>query len=100
MHRTLTQRDYMAAHAQLWIATVHCMYSPRSSSARLRTNADRAWVLDGLTGADAHAASVGPILVRPRQTMSLMRGPMTRNDILKPLEWDEAWPRPFGLRLR
>jgi hypothetical protein len=31
---------------------------------------------------NAHAASVGPILLRPRETMSLMRGPMTRTELL------------------
>jgi hypothetical protein len=31
---------------------------------------------------DAHAASVGPILLNPRQTISVMRGPMTCNEIL------------------
>jgi hypothetical protein len=80
---------------------------------RLQTDADRARVLDGLAGAsqkgeespanlgrnvqrlaprwfiikNAHEASVGPILLHPRQTMSLMRGPMTRNEILKAREW-------------
>ena len=75
---------------------------------RLQTDADRARVLDGLAGAsqkgaetpadfgrtvqrlaprwfiikNAHEAAVGPILLHPRQTMSLMRGPMTRNEIL------------------
>jgi hypothetical protein len=76
---------------------------------RLQTDADRARVLDGLAGAsqnnnesvaelgrtvqrlaprwfivkNAHAASVGPVLLNPRQTMSIMRGPMTRNEILQ-----------------
>ncbi len=76
---------------------------------RLQTDADRARVLDGLAGAsqkgehseaelahvvqrlaprwfivkNAHAASVGPLLLHPRETMSLMRGPMTRTEILK-----------------
>jgi hypothetical protein len=80
---------------------------------RLQTDADRARVLDGLAGANhkqvegeadlartvqrlaprwfiiknAHEASVGPILLRPRDTMSLMRGPMTRTEILKAREW-------------
>jgi hypothetical protein len=80
---------------------------------RLQTDADRARVLDGLAGAsqkgetsaadlgrsvqrlaprwfvikNAHEASVGPILLHPRQTMSLMRGPMTRTEILKAREW-------------
>ena len=83
---------------------------------RLQTDADRARVLDGLAGAsqkgeeseadlarnvqrlaprwfiikDAHEASVGPILLQPRQTMSLMRGPMTRNEILKARQWRAA----------
>jgi hypothetical protein len=73
---------------------------------RLQTDADRARVLDGLAGAsqkyqdeetlahtvqrlaprwflvrNAHAASVGPILLHPRETITLMRGPMTRNEI-------------------
>ncbi len=76
---------------------------------RLQTDADRTRVLDGLAGAsqnnnqteaelghtvqrlaprwfivkNAHAASVGPVLLNPRQTMSIMRGPMTRNEILQ-----------------
>jgi hypothetical protein len=80
---------------------------------RLQTDADRARVLDGLAGAsqkgedsqadlgrsvqrlaprwfiikNAHEASVGPILLHPRQTMSLMRGPMTRNEILTARQW-------------
>jgi hypothetical protein len=80
---------------------------------RLQTDADRTRVLDGLAGAsqkgddsstdlgrnvqrlaprwfiikNAHEASVGPILMRPRETMSLMRGRMTRNEILKAREW-------------
>jgi len=80
---------------------------------RLQTDADRTRVLDGLAGAsqkgddsqadlgrnvqrlaprwfiikNAHEASVGPILLHPRQTMSLMRGPMTRTEILKAREW-------------
>src|SRR5512142_2414430 len=79
----------------------------------VQTDADRARVLDGLAGvsqnqgqseeelahlvqrlaprwfvvSDAHAASAGPILVRPRETLSIMRGPMTRNDILRAREW-------------
>lgn len=74
---------------------------------RLQTDADRATVLDGLAGIshkdftseadlghniqrlaprwfivkNAHAASAGPILLNPRQTMSIMHGPMTRNEI-------------------
>ena len=80
---------------------------------RLQTDADRARVLDGLAGAsqkgedspadlgrsvqrlaprwfiikNAHEASVGPILLHPRQPMSLMRGPMTRNEILQARQW-------------
>jgi DNA helicase HerA-like ATPase len=80
---------------------------------RLQTDADRARVLDGLAGAsrnngkseidlshivqllaprwfivkNAHAASVGPVLLRPRDTLSLMRGPMTRNEILQAKQW-------------
>ena len=80
---------------------------------RLQTDADRARVLDGLAGArqnnpkdadefghtvqrlaprwfivkNAHAASVGPVLVHPRETVSLMRGPMTRTEILKARKW-------------
>ena len=29
------------------------------------------------------AANVGPVLLNPRNTMSLMRGPMTRTEILR-----------------
>ena len=76
-------------------------------------HADRTRVLDGLAGAsqkgdlseadlgrnvqrlatrwfiinNAHEASIGPILLHPRQTMSFMRGPMTRNEILRAREW-------------
>ena len=80
---------------------------------RLQTDADRARVLDGLAGAsqkedesqadlgrnvqrlaprwfiikNAHETDVGPILLRPRHTISLMSGPMTRTEILKAREW-------------
>jgi hypothetical protein len=80
---------------------------------RLQTDADRARVLDGLAGAsqkgeesevdlarsvqrlaprwfiikNAHEASVGPVLLHPRQTLSLMRGPMTRSEILAARQW-------------
>ena len=70
---------------------------------RLQTDADRARVLDGLEGAEpssreeldqtvkrlgprwfvvrnAHASSP-PVLLHPRETISLMRGPMTRGEI-------------------
>jgi DNA helicase HerA-like ATPase len=70
---------------------------------RLQTDADRARLLDGLEGAepssredldqtikrlaprwfvvrDAHASSP-PVLLNPRETISLMRGPMTRGEI-------------------
>jgi hypothetical protein len=73
---------------------------------RLQTDADRARVLEGLAGAsggDPHSAhdlarvvqnlaarwflvrnaraAGGPVLVQPRWTMSLMRGPMTRSEL-------------------
>jgi hypothetical protein len=80
---------------------------------RLQTDADRVRVLDGLAGAsrnngisetdlshvvqrlaprwfivkNAHAANVGPVLLNPRNTLSLMRGPMTRNEILQARQW-------------
>lgn len=80
---------------------------------RLQTDADRTRVLDGLAGAsqngddctadlgrnvqrlaprwfiikNAHEASIGPILLHPRHTMSFMRGPMTRTEILRAREW-------------
>ena len=83
---------------------------------RLQTDADRARVLDGLAGVsqnnnhteqdlahtiqrlaprwfifkNAHAADVGPVLLRPREAMTLMRGPMTRNDILQARQWRAA----------
>jgi hypothetical protein len=76
---------------------------------RLQTDADRVRVLDGIAGTsknsgeteavlgrylqqlaprwfimkNAHAASVGSILLNPRHTMTLMRGPMTRIEILE-----------------
>ena len=84
---------------------------------RLQTDADRTRVLDGIAGAsqnkngteadlghvvqrlaprwfivkNAHAASVGPVLLNPRNTMSLMRGPMTRTEILKARQWRAAF---------
>jgi hypothetical protein len=70
---------------------------------RLQTDADRARVLDGLSGVSAHSttelartvkrlsqrwflmrdahAKEGPRLLQPRWAMSFMRGPMTRNEI-------------------
>jgi hypothetical protein len=80
---------------------------------RLQTDADRARVLDGLgacleNGAqtehdlghtlqrlaprwfvvkNVHAASSGPILLHPRHAMTLMLGPMTRNDIRRARQW-------------
>jgi DNA helicase HerA-like ATPase len=74
---------------------------------RLQTDADRERVIDGLKdiefGVDldrtlqqlaprwflvrnAHSSS-GPILVQPRCTMTLMRGPMTRSEIHQAREW-------------
>jgi hypothetical protein len=83
---------------------------------RLQTDADRARVLDGLAGAsqnngqsaadlahyvqhlaprwfvvnNAHVPSVGPILLRPRQTLTMMRGPMTRTEVLEARQWRAA----------
>jgi hypothetical protein len=79
---------------------------------RLQTDADRARVMDGLSGAtnnsdegpeldrivqrlaprwfvvkNAHASSVGPILLNPRDTWSLMRGPLTRGEFRQVREW-------------
>ena len=77
---------------------------------RLQTDADRERVIDGLAlngegkdlettlqrlqprwfvVRDAHASSV-PVLLHPRQTMTLMRGPMTRKEIREARELDEA----------
>jgi hypothetical protein len=76
---------------------------------RLQTDADRKRVVDGVVGAqrnagmseadlshrvqrlaprwfivnNAHAANVGPLLLHPRETISLLRGPMTRTEILQ-----------------
>jgi hypothetical protein len=86
--------DYRAlSNAGLW------------SLGRLQTDADRHRVLDGIATNDAdHGtekqlhqtlkrlaprwfvmrnanASSGPILMQPRQTLSLMRGPMTRVEV-------------------
>jgi hypothetical protein len=36
---------------------------------------------------NAHASAVGPLLLNPRHTMSLMRGPMTRTGILRARQW-------------
>jgi hypothetical protein len=79
---------------------------------RLQTDADRARVIDGLCGSrrhqddpsdisrtlqqlahrwfivtNAHASAAGPILVRPRHTMSIMRGPLTRNELREARRW-------------
>jgi DNA helicase HerA-like ATPase len=79
---------------------------------RLQTDADRARVMDGLSGAtnntddltelerivprlaprwfvvkNAHAAAAGPLLLKPRDTWSLMRGPLTRNELRQVREW-------------
>jgi DNA helicase HerA-like ATPase len=79
---------------------------------RLQTDADRARVMDGLSGAtnntddltelerivprlaprwfvvkNAHASAAGPLLLKPRDTWSLMRGPLTRNELRQVREW-------------
>jgi len=36
---------------------------------------------------NAHAANAGPVLLNPRNTLSLMRGPMTRSEILQARQW-------------
>jgi len=79
---------------------------------RLQTDADRARVIEGLTGAathgedvselshivsrlaprwfvvrNAHAGETGPILLRPRDTWSMMRGPLTRNELREVRKW-------------
>jgi hypothetical protein len=83
---------------------------------RLQTEADRERVLDGISEEgpaaelvntlqhlaprwfvvrNTHAPS-GPVLLQPRQTMTLMRGPMTRIEIKQAREWREAtenWSR-------
>jgi hypothetical protein len=77
---------------------------------RLQTDADRERVIDGLEDGslttdvghtlqrlaprwfvvrNAHAASV-PVLMQPRETMSLLRGPMTRAEIRKAIEWRQG----------
>jgi len=73
---------------------------------RLQTDADRERVLDGLAQElpaididrtvprwfvvrNAHSRS-GPLLLKPRQTMSLLRGPMTRTDLRRARAWREA----------
>jgi hypothetical protein len=74
---------------------------------RLQTDADRERVLDGL-GQELPALDLdhtvqklapwwfvlrsayspsAPMLLKPRQTMTLLRGPMMRGDIRKALEW-------------
>jgi hypothetical protein len=89
---------------------------------RLQTDADRERVIDGLSDTDfgvdlnqtlrqlaprwfvvrnAHACKV-PILVQPRCTMTLMRGPMTRTEIHQAREWRasmENW-KPAGEETR
>ncbi len=74
---------------------------------RLQTDADRERVLDGLgqeapdgdldhtvqrlaprwfVVRNAHSRS-GPLLLHPRQTLCLLRGPMTRTDIRRAIDW-------------
>ena len=74
---------------------------------RLQTDADRERVLDGLSQElpamvfdhtvqrlgprwfvvrNAYAPSA-PVLLKPRQTMTLLRGPMMRSEIRKAREW-------------
>jgi hypothetical protein len=75
---------------------------------RLQTDADRARVIDGLAAGDKHATAdlartlprlaprwfvvrnahvrAGPLLMHPRETLSLMRGPMTRDEIQRARE--------------
>jgi hypothetical protein len=84
---------------------------------RLQTDADRERVLDGITsseGAHAHGkqlgdilkrlnprsflvqnahASAGPLLLRPRHTLSLMRGPLTRAELRAAREARAEWQR-------
>jgi hypothetical protein len=82
---------------------------------RLQTDADRARVMDGLSAAttaeddtaeldriiprlaprwfvvrNAHAAAAGPILLRPRDTWSLLRGPLTRRELAELRKWREG----------
>jgi DNA helicase HerA-like ATPase len=79
---------------------------------RLQTDADRARVLDGLSGVtntlddgaelerivqrlaprwfvvkNTHASEAGPLLLKPRDTWSLMRGPLTRNELRQVRQW-------------
>jgi hypothetical protein len=84
----------------------------------LQTDADRARVIDGLGDAAGHAetsstelahvvkklvprwflmrdahASEGTLLVQPRWAMSVLRGPMTRNEIKRALAMRGEPPR-------
>lgn len=79
---------------------------------RLQTDADRARVVDGLRGAvkggggvaelervvqrlaprwfvinDTHASAAGPLLVNPRDTWSVMRGPLTRTELRRVVDY-------------
>jgi hypothetical protein len=80
---------------------------------RLQTDADRARVLDGIAGSrqnqdlsaaelgrcvqrlaprwfivnNAHVPNAAPVLLHPRQCISLLRGPMTRNELLRARAW-------------
>ncbi|MGE5785142.1 MAG: hypothetical protein ACM3ZE_11150 [Myxococcales bacterium] len=38
------------------------------------------------------AAEAGPILVKPRDTSTMMRGPLTRKELRQVLEWRESKP--------
>jgi hypothetical protein len=83
---------------------------------RLQTDADRERVLDGLAGAsltnheseselgrylqrlaprwfivkNAQVPNAQPVLLNPRHALSLMRGPMTRTEILEGRKWREG----------
>jgi len=82
---------------------------------RLQTDADRARVMDGLSNAtnngddfaelerivprlaprwfvvkNAHASAAGPLLLNPRDTWSLMRGPLTRGALRQVRAWRES----------
>ena len=104
-----TQNPMHLDHRALSNASLWCV-------GRLQTDADRARVIDGLSDAagnaetsaaelarvvkklaprwflmrDAHA-NEGSLLVQPRWAMSVLRGPMTRNEIKRALA---AWVIP------
>ena len=87
------------AGPRIWCGCCRCNTEPHgsrlSSHNNGETESDLGRVVQRLAPRwfivqDAHAANVGPVLLNARDTMSLMRGPMTRNEILQARQWRAA----------